>query len=200
MVRGKIANLNEVAQIFGVSDQTVRKWVGKGCPVLKQGGQQREWQFSTADVSGWLVAQQKRSNSAEHVDLEEAKRRKLAAEAELAEIEAAAKRGELVPIDTVARVISDQFTACRARLLSIPTKLAPVLISSTDIVECRTLLEAAVDEALHELIGYVAPEGDDGSAGSEADGGAGQSAPGMSEAAAEANGQPMVGQAPETIA
>jgi phage terminase Nu1 subunit (DNA packaging protein) len=199
MVRGKVANLNEVANIFGVSDQTVRKWVGKGCPVLQEGGLQREWKFSTADVSSWLVAQQKRAKSEEHVDLEEARRRKLAAEAELAELDAAVRRGDVVPIEMVAKIIADQFTACRARFLSIPTKLAPVLISSTDMVECRTLLEAAVDEALHELVGY-APDSDDGSAGSEVEGGPGPGAPGMPEAPAEALSQPMGGQAPEAIA
>jgi phage terminase Nu1 subunit (DNA packaging protein) len=200
MVRGKIANLAELVLIFGVAEQTARKWVAKGCPVIQKGGLGGEWKFSTADVSSWLVAQQKRAKSEEHVDLEEARRRKLAAEAEREEIEVAKLRGEVIPVDMVARIIGDQFTACRARLLSIPTKLAPVLVSSADMAECRTLLETAVDEALHELTGYVAPEDDDGGTGSEVDGGPGPGAPGMPEAPAEALSQPMGGQAPEAIA
>jgi phage terminase Nu1 subunit (DNA packaging protein) len=199
MVRGKIANLAELVLIFGVAEQTARKWVAKGCPVIQKGGLGGEWKFSTADVSSWLVAQQKRAKSEEHVDLDEARRRKLAAEAELAELDAAVRRGDVVPVEMVAKIIADQFTACRARFLSIPTKLAPVLISSTDMVECRTLLEAAVDEALHELVGY-APDSDDGSAGSEVEGGPGPGAPGMPEAAAEALRQPMGGQTPEALA
>jgi phage terminase Nu1 subunit (DNA packaging protein) len=202
-VRGRAATLSEVATVCGVAPETVRRWVDQGCPVVRKSDGRKGgtgWKFSTADVIEWRIAREKRrSASEEHVDLEEARRRKLAAEAELAEIEAAKQRGDVVPVEMVARIISDQFTACRARLLSIPTKLAPVLISSTDMVECRSLLEAAVDEALHELIGY-APDSDDGSTGRETEGGPGPGEAGMPETAAEALGEPMGGQTPEAIA
>jgi phage terminase Nu1 subunit (DNA packaging protein) len=202
-VRGRAATLSEVATVCGVAPETVRRWVDQGCPVLRKSDGRKGgtgWKFSTHDVIEWRIAREKRrSQSEEHIDLEEARRRKLAAEAELAEIEAAKQRGDVVPVEDVAKVVADQLTACRARLLSIPTKLAPVLISSTDLVECRALLEAAVDEALHELVGY-APDGDEGGTGREAEGGTGPGEAGVPEAPAEAYSQPMGGSLPEAVA
>jgi phage terminase Nu1 subunit (DNA packaging protein) len=198
MVRGKMANLGETALIFGVAENTVRRWAAKGCPVLDKAGPGGEWKFSTADVSAWLVAQRKGSGSDEGVvDLETARTRKMVAEAELAEIEAARARGDVVPVDVVAKIIGDQIAACRARLFAIPAGMATVVVSAQDVVEVQSLLTAAVREAAEELIGYVA--GSSEAARDEFEDGAGEGVGGEHEAAAGPDGEPMGGPLPEAF-
>jgi phage terminase Nu1 subunit (DNA packaging protein) len=81
---------------------------------------------------------------------EEAERRRSVAEAQLAELKVLERQGEVVPIGETAATLQRAFTAVRARLLSIPTKLSPILIPD-DPNRARTLLEAAMLEALAEL-------------------------------------------------
>lgn len=60
-------------------------------------------------------------------------------------------RGELVRAEDVTRSVSDAFRRVRARLLSLPTKLTPIVLGSTDTVEVKDAIEAGVLEALAEL-------------------------------------------------
>jgi hypothetical protein len=116
--------------------------------------------FSTADVIAWSIQREKKAKQGDRIDLEEAKRRKLVAEAELAELEAAVKRDELVPIDVVADAVGAEYAAVRAKLLSIPTKLAPILAITSDVEEVRSLLIEKLREALEELRDADIPAGD----------------------------------------
>lgn len=59
--------------------------------------------------------------------------------------------GKLVPIDEVAAVVDQEYSRVRARLLAIPSKLAPELALADDESQCRALVEAAVADALNEL-------------------------------------------------
>jgi hypothetical protein len=48
-------------------------------------------------------------------------------------------------------VVGDDYANVRAKLLSLPTKLAPQLIGIEDPAECKALIERGVSEALEEL-------------------------------------------------
>lgn len=196
LVRGRMVTLNECALIFGVADNTVRRWVAKGCPVIEKGNLVNSWKLSTADVSSWLVNQKKASGE-NGEDLDAAKLRKMTAEADLAEMDAAVKRGELVPINDVAAAVADQFSACRAKLFSLPVKLAPVVAAASDANEVRDLLEGAMREAVDELIGYDASK--DGGADRETPGETADGDAGESEAAAEDDGFTMGGPDSEAV-
>ena len=84
-------------------------------------------------------------------DYEDAKTRKMTADAVLAEIEVAKARGEVVEIDTMAAAVSEQYATVRARLLALPSKMAPLVVTAKDPTEARDMLERAVVEALEEL-------------------------------------------------
>jgi phage terminase Nu1 subunit (DNA packaging protein) len=60
-------------------------------------------------------------------------------------------RGDLIRAEDVTRSVSDAFRRVRARLLSLPTKLTPIVLGSTDTVEVKDAIEAGVLEALAEL-------------------------------------------------
>jgi phage terminase Nu1 subunit (DNA packaging protein) len=192
-VRGRIATISELSSMFGVAPETVRTWVGKGCPVLRKSDGRKGgagWKFSTADVIEWRLAQVKRERPTEHVDIDEAKRRKLSAEAELAEMQAAEMAGTLERTAAVEERWVDAATRVRQRLLAIPHKLAPLVAVEVEIGACAGLIEAQVYEALSEL--SATPVQDDEAAGE----GEPVAVP-VVQAAAEDDHLPMVGRIPE---
>lgn len=85
--------------------------------------------------------------------------RKMAADARIAEIELAKVEGELVPAEEVVTAWIDVVGAVKAKLLSIPTKAAPILANEESAGGCQIILEDLINEALEELSNYE-PETD----------------------------------------
>lgn len=73
------------------------------------------------------------------------------AQAEKEELAIAQRKGELVESAEVVRAWANLVMACRAKLLSLPTKLAYELASESNPNVCLDLLTSAIDEALQEL-------------------------------------------------
>lgn len=79
----------------------------------------------------------------------EARARQQAATAELAEIELAEKRGELMPAKDVEMRMADVFLRCRTRLLAVPARVReqdPTLSGQQ-----LELIERLINEAIEEL-------------------------------------------------
>ncbi|MGD9663801.1 MAG: hypothetical protein AB7U34_01115 [Novosphingobium sp.] len=72
-------------------------------------------------------------------------------QAQLARLEYEQKIGALVPIVNVAQEVEKEYARVRARLLAIPSKLAPDVALIDDAAQCRLLIEAAITDALNEL-------------------------------------------------
>lgn len=85
---------------------------------------------------------------------DEARTRKVTAEAEIAELELAKIQGTLVSADDVVKAWEDVLGALKAKLLSVPTKGAPVISTETDTPVCQRILEDLINEALEELSNY----------------------------------------------
>jgi len=89
----------EIAAYFGVHWRTVLLWVKAGCPASRDA--RKRWRFDLAEVLPWTEAQQKTfrpGRPAEKRDsqADEWRRRAEQAKAELAELDLAEKRGQLV--------------------------------------------------------------------------------------------------------
>lgn len=155
-----------------------RRTVAAACANVEPCGSDRRGKlYRLADVVPLLVT------SGRPADVDEAKARKLAAEAELAEIELAKARGELVPIDAVAKAVTDEYAATRAKLLALPSKLAPLVAIEDREAACRDAIERGITEALDELSRDAAALVDG------AEDGAGDGPRAGAEAAAAAHGQ-----------
>lgn len=85
---------------------------------------------------------------------DEARTRKVNAEAEIAELELARVHGTLVLAADVVQAWEDVLGALKGKLLSIPTKAAPVVSAEPDAALCQTILEDLLNEALEELSNY----------------------------------------------
>lgn len=79
------------------------------------------------------------------------RRRLMAAKADLAEIDAHERRGEVVEVAHVTEVWCDIVANFRARTLAIPHKAAPLVAVEEDTDACHGVIEGLVHEALEEL-------------------------------------------------
>ena len=157
--RGKIVNRAELASIFGTSLPTIDAWVRAGMPCVQEGGRGVEYRFNTREVIAWRSAREALPGGAGGTGpetLDEAKRRREITNADLAEIELAEKRGQVVPIEHVAKQVGRLLASVKARLLAIPTKAAPVVQTAGSAEEVRATLEDAIREAMTELVSAAA--------------------------------------------
>lgn len=166
---GRDVTKAELAAICGVSLPTIGAWVRKGCPFVSKGNKSKAWTFNTAAVLEWREEQivQQTLGDTKSLDIDEARRRKVAAEAAMMELDLAKRRGEMIEIDEVAQVVGDDYANVRAKLLSMPTKLSPQLMGVSDTLEVEGLIRRQVEEALEELTAdevYGGPETGSGEA------------------------------------
>lgn len=191
---GRIVNKAELAEILGVSLNIVDSMLRHGMPCKSRGniGKGTGYEIDVGEVMKWQVDQAVKE-VAEHFDavnLDEARRRKVAAEAALAELDLALKRGDAVSLQVVAKRWAGMVTAFKYRCLAIPAKLAPVLVAETDLVAVRGMLEREIHEALDELTEHE-PETEvrDSAGGAPRSKGEAQGSGGLSEAATDVDGE-----------
>lgn len=160
---GKNVSQLELASLFGVSVVTVRAWQRKGLPVLEKGGRGKPSIYNTAAVARWREEQAALAASGDTsaMDMDEARRRKTAAEAALAEMDLAIRRGEYVLIEEVGAAVEAEYATIRANFSSMPGDISGDLehLRASEIEE---LLANKVSEILNELSadGEYATEGE----------------------------------------
>lgn len=106
---------------------------------------------------------------------DEARTRKVNAEAEIAELELKKIHSELVNAEDVVQAWTDVLGSVKSRLLSIPTKAAPVVAAETNAGMCQKIVEELIQEALEELSRYdptISPTQSTASQTEESDGSA----------------------------
>lgn len=167
-------NKAQLATVFGVSTETISAWCRKGCPFKTRGRHGHSYTFHLTDVVAWRVEDLHNQSQAERKSgtPSDAFKRKAEAEAELKEMELAKARGDLLHRDMVSQVFTSGILSCRSRLLSIPTKTAPLLISCKTIQQIQQVLQKVIDDALTELADVKLSEeplsGHDGAVGTTA--------------------------------
>src|SRR5687767_15160187 len=125
---GRRVNRSELAEILGVDVTTIDRMVRRGMPYVQRATSRgKGWVFDTAAVREWELqrAVENVITDSEGISREEAEKRKAIAQAHLAEHDLAEKQREVISVDLVAAIVRKDYTAVRARLLSMPAKLAP---------------------------------------------------------------------------
>ncbi len=140
----------KVADFFAVSLPTVDVWLRRGCPGQKVG---TRWSINSAEVSQWLRDRERQDALGETaaIDETEARRRKIAAEASLAELDLAMKQAAVVPIAMYEAQIAAMIGAARAKLLNLGAKVGPLVLGMDSPAEARAIIDGAVHEVLAEL-------------------------------------------------
>jgi len=134
--------------------QTLNGWVSQaGYPqperVSQRPGQPHGWRYAT--VLKWFAAD---GTGQAKIDEREIRRRKLAADALLAELELAIAKKRFIPIDEFKKAASAMVVNCRSKLLGMGSKLGPLLAIETDPRECLKLIQKEAEEALEEIQPY----------------------------------------------
>lgn len=182
-----LVNQTELARLFDVTPKSIRAWSSQGCPVEREGKRGQPTLYRPADVIRWREERAALAAAGDiaMMDMEEARRRKLAAEAATAELALARAKDEVVEVELVSKVVGNGLAAVRARLLQIGAKIAPQAEIAPDATAIKELVDDAIYEALDEISGDALAFG--GAADREADEGVGAAADGNDVAASEAD-------------
>lgn len=148
-----LVNREKLAEVLGCSLRTVDEYRRQGMPgdAPKKPGDQ--WRFDSGAVVEWLREKERVNALGEiaQIDEGEAKRRKLAAEAAMAELELAKAEGSAVSVPDVATSWASMIGAARSKLLGLGSKLGRQVAIVNDPAECNSIISAGVSEALQEL-------------------------------------------------
>lgn len=152
-----IVNKRQLADILGIDEDTLTVYQkDPNFPILHKRIGRAGSQYETADVIRYLERRKITATvgNQDLIDIEEGKRRKMAAEAGLAELELLKEQGKVVEIERVAEEIGEQLSNFRAKMLSLPSKVAGQAYTAKDIKEIKSILDDAIYEALNEISGY----------------------------------------------
>lgn len=148
-------SLAEIARRVGVTDEAVRKAARKR--QLTDGvsieGNSVKVHDVEAAVEQWHSMPSRAPADPDTQDVQAsywvAKARRESALADMAEIEVAERRGELISVDDARTDVSDKFTIVRTRILGVPTRIAQRLPKLA--AEVVPVLDELLREALEEL-------------------------------------------------
>jgi hypothetical protein len=139
------------AETYGVSESQLERLFQQGMPHEKQSSRKIAIPMPAGRVwyHDYLVDKGRRQAAPK--DLDEAKQRKMAAEAELAELELSEKRGELMTVSDFAKITGEAFSRARARLQNLAPRVAAAAFGAPTIPEAQARIEPLVIEVLDEL-------------------------------------------------
>jgi phage terminase Nu1 subunit (DNA packaging protein) len=160
---GKIVSKAELAKILGKDEKTIFRMSKEGLPIKAQGQRGVRSKYDTEEVIDWLV--KKSSNGKE---MENARIRLTLAQANKAELEVMELEGSLIPIEHVQDLWADIVKRVRAKLLSLPSRMAPQVSQVKNGKEAERVLKKCVHEALNELTAYEPETNAKGNRGSKA--------------------------------
>lgn len=137
----------EICYAFGVSKNTFSKWNLEVAETRKNTNY-----YDLKSVIAWRIEQAETKHTVEKKTKAEEELRWTTARADKAQLAVEVQRRRLLPAKLVQDVWADQISRARAKLLSLPKKLAPQMTS--DRTENQILLKDVIYEALEELKDY----------------------------------------------
>src|SRR5690348_14882730 len=105
---GQRLNRGQMAALLACSPSTLDRYVAAGCPVLSRGKTSQGHEFDSDAVIRWVRARREADAEGGAGTQNDAKRRYTLAAAELKELALAEKRGLMVCVEDVARILTDE--------------------------------------------------------------------------------------------
>lgn len=164
--RAKTVSLQEIADVFGKTTETIRLWRKEGMPTRMEGGRPR---FVIAECVQWREEQIRLEERPSISEQEaEARARKLTAEAALKEAELADRQRRTVPTELFERECDRIFGGFAAVARGQLNRFERDVVAAQTPAEARRLLDAIHDALLRgaqdfadELEAEVESEADD---------------------------------------
>jgi phage terminase Nu1 subunit (DNA packaging protein) len=151
---GVTVNRRQLAEIVGKTEKTIREWqLNEGLPVQLSGVQGRSNKYDTAEVINWMIArsQSKTVSDGKGYAYEAERARLTHHQANKTALEEQVLAGKLLPADEVEQAWLDMAMAMRAKLLSLPGKLATAAVAATTLREVEQAARAEIYAALNDI-------------------------------------------------
>jgi phage terminase Nu1 subunit (DNA packaging protein) len=143
-------SIAELSTLTGIPERTLREWRTKG--ILPSSADQGVLLRAIITHYKQQVDEARNQRFKEGDDAYYVQKVRLTqAQADKIELENLEREGELVEADAVTLSWSAYISACKARLLGIPTRLALELSGITEPHDIQNILQESIDEALLEL-------------------------------------------------
>jgi len=137
----------QLAAVFAVSVRTIQRWHAEGLPRTNGATSYR-----LPDVVRWRLERERERCAAGEIDeLDQARVRKETVRAELLEIEVAQKRGTLVEVVKVDRMLWPLMRTARDRMLLLPDRVTDTMPILADPHERHSYLRKEIGVALQDL-------------------------------------------------
>ncbi len=148
----RLVGIAHIAERLRLTPRRIQQLNGEGLPRVTRG------KYDVDAVLDWYIAHlEKRLAGESDEDSHNVSQRKhelrlLAAKADLQEIELATKRRDLVSVIDVEKQMTDLVITTKARILSVPARLAADLVGE----QSRVMAQAKVEKALKEALSHLA--------------------------------------------
>lgn len=148
-------NSATLEKIIGVSDRRIRQLAEENTIVRAAKGRYKLMD-SIINYILTLKVQMEAGNVDldGEIDLEEEKAIHERVKRHISELKLQVMKGDLHKSKDVERVMTDMLISVKTKLLSMPTKLAPLLVARNDVDYIRAAINKEVFEALNELKDY----------------------------------------------
>lgn len=149
-------NSAALEKMIGVSDRRIRQLAEEGIVIRAAKGRYKLMD-SVANYILTLKVQMEAGSMDRldgEIDLEEERAIHERVKRHISELKLQIMKGEVHKSEDVERVMADMLASVRARLLSMPTKLAPVLAARSETDFMRSTILREVMEVLNELKDY----------------------------------------------
>lgn len=138
-------SINKLAELTGLDRRRIKRCLEPLNPETEG----RTLLYESRDAIPLLYAV---TGYEEHLDLTQERARLARFQGDKAELEAKRLKGELIDVNEAAEVIGAELANVRARLLSLPGKVAPELVGIDDLAVVHSHLQTAIHDALAELV------------------------------------------------
>ena len=146
-----MASLDDCANHLGIQQPTLTRLIKEGIIDKQDRG---KYEVDAVRLQYLKRIRNLAGNNNNNLELGAERARLAKEQADAKEMENAVERGDLVYIEKVARQFEQQLTKARNKLLAAPTKVAAEAHAAATVKEVREIIEAAIIEALDELVGY----------------------------------------------
>ncbi|KZL88702.1 hypothetical protein [Clostridium magnum] len=154
-VESVVVSSTVLADLFGLTTRRIRMLADEGV-IQKTSRGRYNLQENIKSYIVYLKASQDLKEKTADNEIDPDKERALLTrrQREKLDLEIAAMRGQMHLSSDVERVMNDMLANFRAKLIAMPTKVAPILIARTDISEIQEILQKEFFEVLQELSCY----------------------------------------------
>lgn len=154
----RVYSVVEASALIGIHRNTLTAWLKDGCPAERKANAELgiAWEVHLPDVIEWMA--QRRVEAAvssldggEKVSEDEARRRRVLAQAIQEEIKADEALRRVVQIADVCDRVASEYAAVRSHLQAVGSKVAGKAATLTSAPEIQGLVDDAIREALEAM-------------------------------------------------